>query len=335
MPSHWTYSDFSDGDDLQQGDLLRRTDDLLSVLSRVHQFFSDERYVAFAILTQSCDLVRRRGSCKTEHIQLAVIRELESLLPRILEERCGVGVSGVFTKESRYFAQQIMRKIVNQNDQARGLFYLHPETDAGIVTPSVIMLRISIALRREHYDLLCQARCGRLSAEYANKLGWLSGNLYSRIATPDWEDQEHDKDASAKLAKAYLNRITQPDGENWVPEAWVEAAKADGIVLAEIPAHEFATSIKKYAPPTSMDVILEQVKKVSQEVFKQQLAEATKVALAERGNLVDSFIEIVAKLVQKKVAEVQVQQFSERLRADDVFCQAIRNHAGSIFSRKT
>ncbi len=88
--------------------------------------------------------------------------------------------------------------------------YLKVETDAGIVTPSVIMLRISIALRREHYDLLCQARCGRLSAEYANKLGWLSGNLYSRIATPDWEDQEHDKDASAKLAKAYLNRITQP-----------------------------------------------------------------------------------------------------------------------------
>ena len=88
MPSHWTYADFSADDNLQQGDLLRRTDALLSVLSRVHQFFSDERYVAFAILTQSCDLVRRRGRCKTEHIQLAVIRELESLLPRILEEQC-------------------------------------------------------------------------------------------------------------------------------------------------------------------------------------------------------------------------------------------------------
>ena len=224
MPSHWTYSQFEQGSDLLQGDLVRRSNALLAVLGEVHKFFCDPRYTAFAVLTQSCDLVRRAGVCKSEHINLAVVRELETLLPRLLRESCATGVDNVFRREGRYYAQQILQKILNQNDQARGLFYLHPDADAGIATPSVIMLRVSIALRRQHYDLLKESRCGRLAPQYANKLGWLSGNLYSRIATPDWEDQVGDKEASAKQAKSLLARITQPNDGNWVPQEWVESA---------------------------------------------------------------------------------------------------------------
>jgi hypothetical protein len=40
MPSHWTYDSFEPSDHLRQGDLLRRTGELLSVLSQVHNFFA-------------------------------------------------------------------------------------------------------------------------------------------------------------------------------------------------------------------------------------------------------------------------------------------------------
>ncbi len=56
QPSHWTYGLFAPTDDLQQGDIIRRSDTLLQVLSEVLSHFCDERYTAFLVLTQSCDL---------------------------------------------------------------------------------------------------------------------------------------------------------------------------------------------------------------------------------------------------------------------------------------
>ncbi len=65
MALHWTYCTFEPDSDLQQGDILSRTDELLTVLKNVHSYFCDERYLAFIVVTQSCDLVRR----KKEHVK--------------------------------------------------------------------------------------------------------------------------------------------------------------------------------------------------------------------------------------------------------------------------
>jgi hypothetical protein len=331
MPSHWTYDSFEPSDHLRQGDLLRRTGELLSVLSQVHNFFCDERYLLFAILTQTCDLVRRSGRCKAEHIQLAVIRELEPLLPRMLEERCGVGVPLVFKKESRYSAQQSLQKILNQNDQARGLFYLHPDADAGVATPSVIMLRISIALKREHYELLLSARCGRLRTEYSNKLGWLSGNLYSRIATPDWEDQQNNKEASAKLARDYLARVASD--EMWVPSAWVEAAKAAGVETMEISAQDFLVHVREHAQPEPLDLVLRSAENILRVIVTERLADAIKVHLSSTDALLDSVVSRVVDLVGGNIPLPEIGSLIDELRKDTVFRSAILNHAGSLIKK--
>lgn len=327
MP-HWTYATVNPGDHLHQGDLIHRSDELLEVLSQVHGFFCDERYLSFAILTQTCDLVRRSGRCKAEYIQLAVIRELDSLLPRILNELCGIGSTSVFKKEGKYFAQQSLQKILNQNDQARGLFYLHPDADVGVAAPSVIMLRISIALKRDHYELLLRARRGRLCTEYSNKLGWLSGNLYSRIATPDWEDQLNDKGASATLAKEYLAGVTKDD--NWVPLAWIEAAKAAGVDPTKMPTGDFLSRVRQYAQPEPLDLVLKRAEDVLRIIVTEQLATVIKGQIATADMLVDLVLPRIVDLVRRNISSCEINSLDDKLRNDTVFCLAIKNHAASL-----
>jgi hypothetical protein len=331
MSSHWTYSPFENDSDLVQGDIIRRSDELLDVLDQVHRFFCDPRYTAFAILTQSCDLVRRgAGTCKAEHINLAVVRELNTLLPRLLGESCGTGVANVFRREGRYYGQQVLQKILNQNDQAHGLFYLHPDADVGIATPSVILLRVSIALRQQHYDLLKESRCGRLAPEYANKLGWLSGNLYSRIATPDWEDQTGDREASAKKAKLLLAQLTEQNDENWVPQEWVESASKAGIDLAAIPPSRFASTIRQYAPSEPLDIVLDRVREISREVTRGEVVSEIRSAIQEDNNLVPQMIQEVVNLLAAVLSQEQRTEFSELLHGDVQFVGAVKNRIASV-----
>ena len=86
MP-HWTYSKVEEEDDLYQGDIIARSERLLDLFRRVHRHFCDEKYLGFLITTQTCDLVRRGlKACKTKHINLAVIRSIDDLVPDRAEE---------------------------------------------------------------------------------------------------------------------------------------------------------------------------------------------------------------------------------------------------------
>lgn len=329
-PSHWTYEPFAASDDLRQGDIIRRTDALLKVLSKVLSYFCDDRYTGFLVLTQSCDLVRRNGDpCKAEHINLCVVRELEPLLPSILEPCCGAGIPGVFASDNRVYAEQLLKRVLNQNDQAHGLFYLHPDADVGIATASVATLRVSIALRREHYGMLQECRCGRLGPEYSNKLGWLTGNLYSRIATPDWEDQENDKTACTKQASMLLRRVSRPKDENWVPRKLLKAAQAANEDLATIPLERFRSSLAKYAPPALLDVVLESVTRVGQGVVADRACDMVSETLAQH----DQFMREVVQRVLSSAAGVlspEEQSFLlEALAGDTKFRKAVGNQVGN------
>lgn len=71
---HFTYKSKPDMSSLCQGDILKLTDDLKKVLGDVHPYFQNEQYKYFMVLTQSCDLVRRKGQpCKTPYITLAAV----------------------------------------------------------------------------------------------------------------------------------------------------------------------------------------------------------------------------------------------------------------------
>ncbi|WP_350214063.1 hypothetical protein [Botrimarina sp.] len=245
---------------------------MLKLLEGVHAHFCDDRYTAFLVVTQSCDLVRRKeGLCKAQHISLAVIRELEPILPTLIRDVCGTDRDGVYDQEQKFLAVQRLVKIVNQNAQSLGLFYLHPDGDVGIATKSAALIRVTIALRNEHYPLLTDARCGRLSSDYANKLGWLAGNLFSRVATPDWEDQTSNADASGELAQQLLSAVTDGDGQNWVPGTWLKAARDKGVSLDDIAPDSMLDAIKEYAPPAPLDIVSSRVEAISRELVVTDL----------------------------------------------------------------
>lgn len=329
MPQHWTYKDVPPNDSLRQGDIIRRCPELLAQLERIHPYFCDDKYIAFMLLTQSCDLVpRTAGLCRARQLTIAVIRELAGLLPGILNEICGhPQVPGILIKEKKQLAENLLARIIDQNEQSRGLFYLHPDADVGIGKPSVALLRVTIALRREHYNLLRDSRCGRLKEEYANKLGWLSGNLFSRVATPDWADQPGGKQAAQKLVRELLSIV---DDRTWVPDSWIQLAqkKIDFTALDPSSARQ---ELEKHAPKEPIEIVKDQVRRIARAVFVEEVV-ITRIAQRLRAS--DSFFQAVRdglwQALAGVVADDQRTNLCSLLIQDDCFREAITNQVTSI-----
>lgn len=266
-PTHWTYQQVDPkNSDLFQGDIISRTDALDKVIGEVHRHFSDPKYLAFVVTTQTCDLVVRQGECKTRHISLAVIRALDDLIPELLQELCGTTYKKVFEQDSRLQAKQLLDKILNQNEQSRGMFYFHPDADVGIAAPSVALLRVSITFRTQHYSMLKEARSGRLSTEFRNKLGWLTGNLYSRVDTPDWSDDEGGKERSEKILEDLLDR----EGENvWVPSSWIAVARRKKFDLDALPSDDARKVLQEHAPKPAQEIVIDRVQALSSQLAIQ------------------------------------------------------------------
>lgn len=218
---HWTYDPPGIGD-LEQGDILRPDEPLRRVLEEVHPHFNAGKYLAFIVTTQSCDLVRARGKGGARYIGIATIRSLATvwlkLAAAVVQEPLG---AGYFAERDRSRVGDLFKRIVDQNEQALGLFYLHPDGDTCIGDPSVAFLRVTVSLRAEHYDTLVAARSARLRPDFRAKFGWLLGNLYSRAATRDWADQQADQ----ATLKELRTRLVDGDGSGLAPR-WIEDDRA-------------------------------------------------------------------------------------------------------------
>ncbi|QDU65095.1 hypothetical protein [Engelhardtia mirabilis] len=267
MVSHWTYKPVDAEQDLDQGDIVILSEGLKSLLQEVHPHFLDPKYLAFMVLTQSCDLVRRKGECKSRYITLACIRSLEDVLIGLLDQVCaGIG-GGTYREESRGEAKRLLQRIINQNEQALGLFYLHPDADVGIAVPSIAMLQVSIAVRRDHYDTIRSARAGALDSEFRNKLGWLVGNLYSRIGTPDWSDRKDGQKAAEKIIKDHLKRAAVPNLPRWVSGEAVDAAQKAGLDLSKLSEQEIVSEVAKHTPKPLKTRVTREVARVLRELL--------------------------------------------------------------------
>jgi hypothetical protein len=266
MPTHWTYFQFEPENDLAQGDILWPTDELRQILKEVHPHFLDAKYTAFLLTTQSCDIVRRKGHCNTRYLNLAVIRSLEDVLHDILSQVCNPIRQGIYTHESKNEANRLLVRVFNQNEQVLGLFYLHQDADAGIAVPSVALLRVSVTLRVDHYDVIMKARRGSLSPEFRGKLGWLVGNLYSRIGTQDWTESQQ---RQAELKRLVDDVLTERDlnSPKWVKESWIRAAQARGLDLSQIPLENFMVQIEQHKPPTAKEATIEHTLRVIKELI--------------------------------------------------------------------
>jgi hypothetical protein len=264
-PKHFTYQEILESDqDLCQGDILQPTNEIRSLLAEVHPHFTDEKYVAFMLLTQTCDLVRRdREPCRSRYINLAVVRPLREILVPLLDRECeavrvhGTVLDGVYASQTKYKARLLLDRILNQNAQAEGLFYLHEDHHAGIAVRSVALLQVSVAVRaRDHYDKLVRARSGRLKEEFRSKLGWLTGNLFSRVAT---------EDMTKKLREQIANELLEPAGEEdvvaprWVPRESVHLANNAKATVAGLSRPKAAALLYTYRAKPPKEVAIERV----------------------------------------------------------------------------
>lgn len=271
MPSHWTYNgDWNSDSDLDQGDIVLPTDGLSSLFAEVHPHFCDRKYVGYIVLTQSCDLVKRRGNCAARYINLGVIRQLDSVVCDLLGAVCKTVASGVYLTESRAEGRKLLGRLFNQNEQSLGLFYLHPDAEVGIGKPSVALLRIGVALRAEHYNLLQGARSGRLQPEFRNKLGWLVGNIYSRIGTVDWSEQPGGKETIRALTDRLLDEHAR-----WVSTEARDAAVRARVMFDDLEPEEVATRIAGYQPVSPKEQALECVARVVKAVLSERDEELT------------------------------------------------------------
>jgi hypothetical protein len=250
MPGHWTYDSFDPAAELEQGDILQPTDALKRIFSEVHPHFSHDKYLGFLVATQSCDLVRRRAEPKASYVNLAAIRPLSQVIAKILGYVADPVAPRAFRASRKRDARQMLQRLLNQNEQAMGLFFLHTDEAAGIAEAAVAFLRVTVALRSDHYETLREARVGRLTSEFRAKLGWLIGNLYVRPATKDWDDVEGGKKAVDALISQYINEV------RWIDDEIVERAREQGVDLE----HASDDRLKSLRPPSLMERALEEAR---------------------------------------------------------------------------
>lgn len=258
-PEYFTYEACDDSDDLYQGDILGPKKELQDVLRQVHPHFTDSKYTHFVVLTQTCDLVRRNHQpCKSSYINIAVVRPLEDVLLTFLDRCCHnhLLAPGIYKADAKNAAIAFLQRLLDQNEQAMGLFYLHPDSALGIAVPSVIMLQVSIAVRAsEHYAALANTRVGRLRGDFRDKLGWLTGNLYARVATQDMDENIRDP-----LIKELISPNPQSTSPRWISKKDLQRMQASASKpLESLTPQDIDDLLQKHKSPSSQNIAIERV----------------------------------------------------------------------------
>lgn len=257
---HFTYRECDAGNIfLKQGDILQKTPELLGLLQEVHPHYTNPEYKYFQVVTQSCDLVRKNYTCKSRYITLAAVRTLDDMIDRFIEENVpSVIIDGVYycSENHRSKVTEFLRKLFNNNQKE--YFFLQKSPTHGIEEHCCTLLYLTIAIRAyEHYDLCLNAKCLELVDNFQSKLGWLVGNLYSRVGTDDYVPSAV---ATDKQLKEILSELAQ-DHAAWVPQVrFAEFKKIAGrIQNIEVINSEIETNLKRKRD-SKLASILTQVK---------------------------------------------------------------------------
>jgi hypothetical protein len=248
---------------LFQGDILSRTPVLKEALSAAHSYYSEaEDYTHFMVLTQSCDLVRREGRpARSRYITLAACRPVSVLFGRqkfSQREKIDGFPVPVFSTDKRPKAGQLLERLLHNTED--GHFFVRRGSVAGIDEDLCAFLPLSVALRAEaHYEACASSKIAELQDVFAAKLGWMTGNLYSRVGTPDIEDHVADPDA---YKRAFIDQFLaeesawlSPVQVNWLQERvrkWRKENKPNEMSIEE--GEEILRSV-----PTTEAIIADQV----------------------------------------------------------------------------
>lgn len=186
MWAHWAFKK-APSEYLEQGDVLRASSEVKALLATYHPHYAahpDNRF--YIVLSQSCDLVRRGGDIKARYISIAPVRTLDAILQREFSSSISWLDDGDGFASSRVKAEveKFLTRLINNNEP--GYFYIEPEAAAGLTEPMCASLGLAISFRAEHYDKFLEARTISLEDSFQAKLGWLLGQMYSRVGTQDF-----------------------------------------------------------------------------------------------------------------------------------------------------
>lgn len=135
-------------------------------------------------------MVRRNGAdCKTPYILLAAVRSFDDFFTKVMLDgkyiKCVQGLLLMDAKQ-KMRAYQLIERIYNNTEP--DYFFLYHEEALDFPKTMVAYLKLTIALKADkHYDMCLKAKKLELADEFKAKLGWLVGNIYSRVGTTDWE----------------------------------------------------------------------------------------------------------------------------------------------------
>ena len=200
---------------LTQGDVIARSPEVVERLQQAHQYYADAPlYSHFVVLTQSCDLVRRRGSFNAPYITIAAAKPFKNTIKEYFDDKSKPIKGADFSFHSGSLiqkAQQLVERHINNTEPE--YFFLPKSGNPNIPEDLLVFLRLTVALRKEHYDVLASAKIAELADIFQAKLGWLKGNIYSRVATPDIEERDVN---AAEIKRQFFDSYVPKDELVWL-----------------------------------------------------------------------------------------------------------------------
>ncbi len=195
MPSHYAYVE-PNKKTLCQGDILKKTDDLVAHLKKYHPYYADHAdYKYFMVLTQSCDLVRRKGKpCNSQYITLAAARPVEEALLREAAKRQDEWQkkARVISAKERDNLANFVKSLIDNNKER--YFYIHTDVSVEIQQNCCVFLQLAVSLKAEHYEMCLAAKICELDETFQAKLGYQIGHMYNRVGTTEWDTKYPDND---------------------------------------------------------------------------------------------------------------------------------------------
>jgi len=244
MVTHYVYDD-PDKVQLGQGDVLQRTDALVALLAQYHPHYAEHPdYKFFAVMTQSCDLVRRDDKLpKSPYITIAAARTLEETLLReaAKSQSNWQRQAKVIGMRDRDNLLMFLQRVIDNNEP--GYFYLHEDQSVGIHRACCVVLPLGVSLRSQHYDLLLEAKIAQVKDTFQAKLDWLIGNMYSRVGTTEWNNEYPDRPVET-VSKEVLEATLHSVRDEQIKEGLAEL-KHDGQLENKTPDEIFNHIRKK------------------------------------------------------------------------------------------
>jgi hypothetical protein len=261
--------------ELMQGDVLKRTPALDALLKEVHpHFYQHPKNTFFIVLTQSCDLVPRPplNACKAPYITIAPVRTLDLVIERYIAQQSAIEVKAelpVLSAKARNKASDFLQRLLNNNEP--GYFYLD-SADTELGADCAAFLNLSIAIKSDfHFGTCIDAKFLQLTDTFQAKLGWLVGQMFSRVGTPDWDSAQLSRKVAAAVRDAAI----------WVEDAKIGAVEATyrdiaaGDLQRTMTAAEISSLVAKV--PTRKKMVLDQASAVIAEVLTDNVAQAQKL----------------------------------------------------------